>query len=82
VQDAGVLEAHAVLGSQRSSASPDRRSTGPAVLAGSEEAPMRGWIPSVEGIRADLTSVELIRSRAWCKPGGGPGTAWGADRCP
>jgi hypothetical protein len=51
-----------------SSASPDRWSTGPAVLAGLESTPMRSWIPSVEGIRAELTSVERIRSRAWCKP--------------
>jgi hypothetical protein len=81
VQDAGVLEAHAVLGSQRSSASLDRRSTGPAVLAGSEGTQMRSWIPSVEGIQAELTSVELVWSRAWCKPNGRPGTAWGADQC-
>jgi hypothetical protein len=82
VQDAGVLEAHAVLGSRRSSASPDCQSAGLAVLAGSEATPMRGWIPSVEGIRAELTSIELIQSMAWYKPDGGPGMAWGADQCP
>jgi hypothetical protein len=51
-----------------SSTSPDRWSTGLAVLAGLESTPMRSCIPSVEGIRAELTSVERIRSRAWCKP--------------
>jgi hypothetical protein len=82
VQDTGVLEAQAVLGSRGSSASPDQRSTGPAVMAGSEMTPMRGRISSVEGIRADLTSIERIQSWAWCRPDGRPGTAWGADRCP
>jgi hypothetical protein len=65
VQDAGVLEAHAVLGSRRSSTSPDRRSTGPVVLAGLEGMPTRSWIPSVEGIRVELTSVEQIQCKAW-----------------
>jgi hypothetical protein len=55
--------------------SPYCRSTGPAVLAGSEDKPTRSWIPSVEGIRAELTSVERIWSWAWCRPDGRPGTA-------
>jgi hypothetical protein len=50
VQDTGVLEAEAVLGSRGSSASPDQQSTSPAVMAGSETTPMQGWIPSVKGI--------------------------------
>jgi hypothetical protein len=49
VQDTGVLEAHAVLGSQRSSTSPDCWSTGLVVLARLESVPMRSWIPRVEG---------------------------------
>jgi hypothetical protein len=63
------------------SASLDCRSTGPAVLAGSEVTPMQSWIPSVEGIGVDLMSVERIQSRALCKPDGGPGMVWGADQC-
>jgi hypothetical protein len=42
-----------VLGSWRSSASLDCWSTGPAVRAGLEETPMRGWIPSVKAWGAD-----------------------------
>jgi hypothetical protein len=78
VQDAGL---HAVLGSRRSSASLDCWSTSPTVTARSENTSMRSWILSVKGIQVELTSVEQIQSRAWCKPDGGLGMAWRADQC-
>jgi hypothetical protein len=49
-----------VLGSRRSSTSPDPWSTGLAVMAGLEATPMWSWIPSVRGIQAEMMSVELI----------------------
>jgi hypothetical protein len=63
------------------SASPNRRSTGPAVLAGLESMPMRSWILSVKGIRAELMSVELVRSRALSRYGPAEGALGSAAGC-